>query len=486
MTRKRQLSESEKQEVLTQHERRCFVDGEPIAEEEPIEFHHITPYDMDGPTIVENIAPVCKAHHRLIGTMSLQEFRDKIDLARFFEDGSPKYLDDLIRYKGMDFGKNVTYEIESQQISLYFLDSRNDFPLYECPTTGWKYFYATLPVEYVKHDSELQPRAIREPSLWKLYRHFQSNTQLSPSIGRIDTDGNVLVFDGQHKIAAQIWGGRSRVECKVYLNPDPRVLKETNLQAHGPFRQMTFFSHELMQKYADIFKEDWAEFMEMEGEKSELQFFNFLVNSKKKTKARARNEIVNAIHKEIVDDPENKLSSYLAEQHRGRKQPLTSARLKKTFLQHMILPPPIEEEFESENDFRKDEERNLVTLMNIVVEEGLEGKWAPDRADSEHKKAERIFSAGAVRAWVILLKDTINVHLRHYSDEGRRKFFFRSLSDEEYDYFRKFIRKIFDHKIWVDPDPAGVLGARLAKDDATTAKSLFDEVGLTVEYVLKI
>jgi len=32
MAEKRQLSETEKQKVLDQHERRCFVDGEPIPE----------------------------------------------------------------------------------------------------------------------------------------------------------------------------------------------------------------------------------------------------------------------------------------------------------------------------------------------------------------------------------------------------------------------------------------------------------------------
>ena len=56
--------------------------------------------------------------------------------------------------------------------------------------------------------------------------------------------------------------------------------------------------------------------------------------------------------------------------------------------------------------------------------------------------------------------------------------------DEEFNYFRRFVKKIFDHKIWDDPDPSGEIAARLAKDDATTAKSLFDEKELTVQWVL--
>jgi hypothetical protein len=224
--------------------------------------------------------------------------------------------------------------------------------------------------------------------------------------------------------------------------------------------------------------------MDTEGEKSELGFYNFLFHAKQKTRAQAKKEIALAMYKEIVDDGSNKLSRFLSEKHRGRKQPLTFARLKKTIFQHMLVSPPVDDEFESEADFRKDEKRNLIKLMTIIAEEGLEDKWTPERADAAHKKAERIFSAGAVRAWTILLRDTINAHLKHYTDKQRMLFFYRFIPDEEFNYFRQFVKKIFDHKIWEDPDPSGEIEARLAKDDTTTAKTLFDEKGLTAQWVI--
>ncbi len=481
---KRQLSDAEKQVVLEEHERRCFVDGAPIGDDESVEFHHIKPFSLGGSTDIDNIAPVCKRHHLTIGTMSLQEYRDKIDLASFFEGGEPKYLDDLINHKKGKCGETLKYETEPTAISLYYDDLKHIFPLYGCPVTGWSYFYGTVPVEYIGNDRELQPRPLREQNLWKLYRHFQSNTQISPSICRIDGNGTLLLFDGQHKAAAQIWAGRTTVECKIYVDPDARTLKETNLDAHGPYRQMPFYSHELMQKYADIYSEDWNEYMETDGEKSEQGLYNFLINAKQKTKAQAKNEIALAMYKDIIDDPANKLSKYLSEKHRGRKQPLTFARLKKTFFQHMIVIPPVSDEFESDTYLRIDEKRNMVKLMTIIAEEGLEGRWDPEHANNEHEKAERIFSAGAIRAWVVLLKDAINTHLRNYSDEQRKIFFYRTIKDDDFNYMRQFVQKIFSHKLWIDPDPAGEIAARLSKDDATTAKSLFDEKGLTVQWII--
>ena len=92
MIEKRQLSEIEKQKVLEEHGRMCFVDGEPITEDELIEYHHIIPFSSGGPTNLNNIAPVCKRHHRTIGTMSLQEYRDKIELSKFFEVAEINYI----------------------------------------------------------------------------------------------------------------------------------------------------------------------------------------------------------------------------------------------------------------------------------------------------------------------------------------------------------------------------------------------------------
>ena len=182
--------------------------------------------------------------------------------------------------------------------------------------------------------------------------------------------------------------------------------------------------------------------------------------------------------------PLGKLSAYLAEKHRGREQPLTFARLKKAFFQNMLVPSPVADEFESETDMRGVERINLVKLLNIVAEEGLDGKWSPERNDAAHRRAERMFSAGAVRAWAVLLRDAINQHLHHYTDEQHRRFFYCSIADEEFVYFRSFARKVFDHKLWDEPDPTGEISARLAKDDAATSRSLFDEKGLTVQWLL--
>ena len=84
----------------------------------------------------------------------------------------------------------------------------------------------------------------------------------------------------------------------------------------------------------------------------------------------------------------------------------------------------------------------------------------------------------------MLLKETLNIHLKHYTEDERNLFFYRSISESEFNYFRKFVIRLFSHKLWDDPDPTNEIAARLSKDDATTAKNLFDEKGLTVVWLL--
>src|SRR5216684_1481418 len=113
---KRQLTDSEKEKVLAQQRRNgilhCFVNDHPIENEDEVEFHHIKPFSEDGPTEIANIGAVCKTHHRRIRTLSLSEFRDQLEMDRFFEGPDPRRLDDLLAFKlsGGSFGHEVAVD----------------------------------------------------------------------------------------------------------------------------------------------------------------------------------------------------------------------------------------------------------------------------------------------------------------------------------------------------------------------------------------
>ena len=490
MTERRSLTDAEKTQILQVHGMHCFVDGHPIESEDDMEFDHIKPVAADGVTALENLAPVCRRHNRQKGTMALSEYRDYLELDSFFRDGVPKYLNDLIEAKGFKLDRGLSHEVSSdeQTITLYFDEGKKAVSLYTCPAMGWPYFYALIPVRHLRNDRDLQPRPLRQQFVWSLYRHFQRNTQLAPSICRLDGNGVLLLFDGQHKAAAQIWSGRKVVECKVYINPDKKLINETNLEAHQAYRQMSFYSYELMKKYADICGDDWHDYAALEGRKSEAGFVDFLVGIKGMSTPKAKGEVARAIHWRILNDPANKLGDFISEKSRARRQPLTYYRIEKTLFRHLLSPIPNAAEFQSDNDLRETEEKNLVRLMSVIAEEGLVERWNPERADALHRRTERVFSAGSIRAWVRILRDVLNAYLQLYlkGPEEAQRVLYRTMTEEHLTWTRRFVRCIFSHSVWDAPDTGDQdISKSLTKDDDTTAMLLLHERGLTTEWVLQ-
>jgi hypothetical protein len=484
------LTDTQKQQILERDGWHCFIDGHPIDSEKDIQFDHIRPVAAGGPTEVENLAVVCRKHNQRKGKQSLSEYRDQLELESFFKDGRAKYLDDVIAARDMKSGTPLLHDVAalSDRVALYFDSGKSDVSLYICPTTGWKYFYALVPIVHLMNDKDLQPRPLRQKPMLDLYRHFRRNTQLAPSICRLESDGRLLLFDGQHKAAAQIWSGRKVVECKVYISPDPKRLKETNLEAHEAYRQMGFYSSELMAKYADIFGEDWNVYTQTEGEKSEAGFISFLVETKGYTATKARKEVERAIHHRILDDTANKLKDFTSDKTRTKELPLTHNRIQKTLFRDFLSAIPNRAEFDSPEDMRSTEEQNLVRLMSIIAEEGLVDRWDPERNDAVHRKAERIFSAGSVRAWVRLLRDVLyaGLELWKISPEEVNRMLYRPISEEQFTWIRQFVRRIFSHSVWETPDtPEQNISMALTKDDDTTAANLLKERGLVMDWVIK-
>lgn len=486
---KRQLNDSQKEQVLAQQRRNgglyCFVNDHPIEDEDEVEFHHIKPFSEDGPTEIANIGAVCKDHHRRIRTLSLSEFRDQLAMDAFFDNQEPRKLDDLLAFKFPEgFGQGVIVDSSGDsQLSLHFTNPERPgqvCPLFTCPATGMLYFYSAIPIEYVSNDTELQPRPLEQKRVWELYRHLSAHTQLAPAVCRI-VAGKILLFDGQHKSAAQIWAGRKYLDCKIYDNPDIRLLKETNLIAHDKLRQMAFFTSTLIAKYSDIFHQEWEEYLERPGPKNESDFVGFLRLHGKPT-GEAKKMLRMAVEANIIDDPENRLSDFIAERNRTRKNPLSISILQKTFFREFILTPPTTAEFEGPEDFRREEKLNLVRLMSLIAEKQLAGRWNPDANNAAHQRAERIFSAGPMRAWVPMLKNVIAQVLQIYDQPEREKLLFRQISDQQWDLIDGRVERLFMHKVWDDPNPE--VANQLRVNAVEQVRTFLATQGLTANWVL--
>jgi hypothetical protein len=407
-------------------------------------------------------------------------------MARFFEHADPRRLDDLLEFKlsSSGFGRKVTCDGDlHSQLTLHFTDPEQSpqiCSVFSCPATGMRYFYSVLPIAYICNDTDLQPRPLEQKRVWELYRHLTAHTQLAPAVCRL-VAGKIMLFDGQHKSAAQIWAGRRSLDCKVYIDPDVRLLKDTNLIAHDKLRQMPFFTSTLIAKYSDIFKQEWEEYLERPGPKNEGDFAAFL-RVRGKTTVEAKKMLQMAIEQDVIEAPENHLSEFIAERNRTRKNPLSISILEKTFFREFIFSPPTTVEFEGPDDFRGEEQKNLVRLMSVIAEKQLVGRWNPEANNAAHQRAERIFGAGAMRAWVPMLRDVIAQVLQLYDASDREKVLFRAINDTQWTLIEGRAERLFAHKIWDDPNPDVV--SQLKINAVEQVRNYLSSRGLTVNWVL--
>jgi hypothetical protein len=156
--------------------------------------------------------------------------------------------------------------------------------------------------------------------------------------------------------------------------------------------------------------------------------------------------------------------------------------LEKTFFRELVLAPPIEVEFESASDFRDDEKNNLVKLLTLVAEKQLIGRWNPEAGNAAHTKAERIFSAGAMRAWVPMLRDVVAQVLQLYGELDRKTVLFRQINDQQWAIVEERVDRLFMHRIWEDPNPE--VTAQLKVNAVEQVRSFMLGHGLTVNWVL--
>jgi hypothetical protein len=157
------------------------------------------------------------------------------------------------------------------------------------------------------------------------------------------------------------------------------------------------------------------------------------------------------------------------------------SRLGKTFLAEFVAPVPLNDEFETEHYHRDEERENVVRVLNAITERSLEDKWAPERNDAGHKKAARLYSAGALRAWVPFLRDAVAPALSLFDAEDRARLFYRPLDEQQFQVIEKLLDKLFSHKVWEDPNPEL---KDLRYDNAERAKDMLRASGLTPTWML--
>lgn len=496
ITLKRQISDDEKKRIIERFGRKCYATGHEIPENEEIQYDHIKAFADKGVSEVDNIAPMCKTHNLQKGRLPLEDFRIKLRMNEFFEKGNTLTLkDELLFFKEKgdisNFGDSVYFEKSESNINVEINSKKYSFQLYKCPTTDWEYFYAIVPVEVINSDDDesgeigLQPRYLIQDKVFNLYRHFQKHPVIQPSIARVHKN-KILVFDGQHKIAAMLWDNRSIFELKIYLNPDAHLLNKTNIAAHDKFAQTRFYSSIMVSKLGSQFGKLFDEYKNSEDDttKSEKGFVDFLKISDQLTNGEVNKRFKSFLYSAVLDEEVNKLSRLVSKTNRSSDEyPITMDMLSKSLLSNFLYLTPVDEDLASNKYLREKEINNLITLFNILDEEILHlWDFTKPKSDQEQIKLKRLIRSKSIMSWSEILKDAVAAKLDVFDADEKAMLFYRELSDDDFIKIRKIVRRLINWSVWKLPENSDI--DRILADNKSEIKKFFREKGLTTGYLM--
>lgn len=497
VTLRRQLNDEEKGEIIKMHDRRDFATGLLIPDDDQVHFDHIRAFAEGGETSLNNIAPMSAETNRAKGTLPLADYRVKRRLDEFFRRGDRLTLAHLLAFLKESgdvkcYGQVIEADESDGWVELRSASGSHKHRLYKCPATEWKYFYATMPVDLIESDDEsdegcgLQPRYLIPEKVFELYRHFQQHPVLQPSVRRI-VDNRLKLFDGQHKIAGLLMGGRREFEVKVYLTCDIHLLNRTNISAHDKFAQTRFYSSIMVMKLGSMFGADFEKYKgdESEDVKSEAGFLKWLAlhDASMTKKADRTAQFRSYLYNSVIQHAENKASNFISASNKStNEKPLTIDMLSKSIFACFMYRKPVEENMATEAFKRSAEIENVVALLNMLHDLGLHA-WSPNgpAGDTQQRKLTRMFRSKSIMAWSEILADAVTATLKlHDSDEKARPFY-RDLSKPQVDDVKGVVSRLFGWKFWADANDE--IDRRLS-DNKSAVKQWFKEHGLTTGYLM--
>jgi hypothetical protein len=498
ITLKRQLDPDEKALIIKQHGRICFATGHKIAEVDQIQFDHIRAFAHGGASELDNIAPMCEEHNKMKGTLPLEDFRISLRLKEFFKEGDKLTLQNLLVFlkeKGdiEAFGRSVVVTPVGELVKLENATVSLQSNLHKCPTTGWHYFYGTLPVEVINSDDTdsagvgLQPRYLIYEKVFELYRHFQNHPVLQPSVGRLSNE-KILLFDGQHKIAALLWTGRRSFECKIYIDPELPLLNRTNISAHDNFSQTRFFASIMVAKLGAEFGALFENYKKLEdgNVKSESGFLRFLeADTTQKLSRGERNERFRSyLFNSVLQSKDNRLANFISNGNRSTDEhPLTIDQIRKSMFSNFLYEYAVDDDMTKSSYLRDSEVDNLVHLMNLLYDQAL-CSWKPlaGKNDASQLRLRRLFGSKPMMAWAELLRDAICARLDLTDREDQARPLYREVSAEQWKRIKKMIDRLVDFKIWSSPPNREI--DRVVSDKKSAIKDWLKSKGLTTGYLL--
>ena len=469
---------------------KCFVSGKEIDLElhkNSIDIDHIIALSRGGADERANFALELSSPNRsnsdkdLNYARSVWNFNNLAEKIQEERNEAPN-LDDVLKlYNGAKF--ELEYKIENNFIKFTYSKLKQNeiisLPIYKDYLSNISYFFVTLPIEYIFHDETINPRKINS-SLTKLMDEFYNGyPQLQICLGYIQGEtgkSKVMLFDGQHKAAAQILLNTRNLPVRVFINPDTKKLIDTNLHAGTTLKQVAFDKSVISGLGSLIYKQHITQYQEIKH--LDADDFNFsevdMLNVFSAEKNQLKKYIIDDIKEFVNSNSENKLMDFVEMGGRSSEKPLSYSTLDKTlytqFINKVPLSKPLGYKKEDGKNPRDLEKNQLIKLMNILAEKLLlDGKFdrnigtakiedkirksledgTPLTISWDHIRACRMLEEVCFKNWLKFIDAIIkNYFINTLGREPKENFFQEDLPDQLWNNIENYIENLANLPLW--------------------------------------
>ena len=289
----------------------------------------------------------------------------------------------LSQYGGALYDLPIVNNNGSIEISLTDINQNETVtsPLLIDRLSGFRSFHAEIPIAYLHHDDQINPRPIGRQLRGLILEFFRGNPQLHVGLGWLDlptgensSRAKIRIFDGQHKIAAQVLLGVKALPIRIFVNPDRDRLLNANTNAGTTLRQIAFdksvqrrLGGTILLNRIDRFRADNARLTDdwSFSERDLVRHF--------RGEARAvQRYVLDNIRNSITHHEENRLRDFIEFSGKGKEKPFSYSSIEKTFYSFFIN----QEMLETAWDFRADtgenkreiEKQQIIRLMNMIAD----------------------------------------------------------------------------------------------------------------------
>uniref|UniRef100_E6QDY5 HNH nuclease domain-containing protein n=1 Tax=mine drainage metagenome TaxID=410659 RepID=E6QDY5_9ZZZZ len=464
----------------------CFICEQPIdlmIHKDTLDIDHVVPLTGGGKDDPVNFALTHASCNRTKQASNLEVARV---LHRFrllkeklaTENRSPN-LGDLLHQAGVVnhmLGFNLTGNELTYSLGELGDNTLRSVPVYEDELSGFRFFFAKLPIQYLAHDEHINPRSIG-PNISKLVEEFyQKRPQLHVPLAWMKSENGksaIHIFDGQHKAAAQIMLGARALPVRIFIDPDPDTLITTNTNAGTTLKQVAFDKSVQRHLGSSLYQDRIQRFLkETDRSEDDLNFSERdLVNHFKGQSREIKRYILDAVRNGVTSDASNKLRDYIDFGGRGKESPLSYSTVEKTFYSFFVY----QEVLETPINFRAEEGENprivecnqILRLMNLIAEiiyvDKFDQEVGTDKIESklqkggtfklDHLRAFRMSKEEIVYNWLQLVGQVARTYfITLGKPDPKDRLFQIPFPDQVWENIRKFLENLTIMPLWVNTD----------------------------------